>query len=142
MDTIGKLFIPLVLALAVFAITKHLVISEITYIWIFFMVFFLPYQVFVVGGIFSLIYYLLFKSIDFIVPTLIIIMGLILSIIPKTDKHTQKEESYRDPKIVIAIIMVVLLFLTMFLQSEYQKQRREQKSIKQVQPQKIIINLQ
>lgn len=149
MDKTTKVFISLVGGLAFFVITKELILSLIISVWLLFALFSLAHQIFLFFSIFSLFYYLVFKTISFVLPAIMVVLGLILVVLPKIDSGQARmtikgsNKFLPDTRIIgFLLLLAFFLFALLFSYQTFQKQQQVRQEVqKEKPPEKIIINL-
>ncbi len=127
MDKTTKVFISFIGGLFFFILTKELILSLIICFWLLFALFSLSHQIFLFFAILLLLYYLLFKTISFTYVAIMVILGLLLTIIPKPEgKNKQSVLGFlHDAKTIGFIILsVFLLFALIFSYQTYLKEQK------------------
>lgn len=144
MDKTTKMLISLLGGLVFFIVTKEMIISLIICLWLLFALFSLSHQIFLFFSIFFFVSYLVFDNIRFIYPALMVILGLLLAVLPKSVAKERQVpiRFWRDTKITGQLILVVFFVLALFFSYQtYQKQQQKQEVLTEKPPEKVIIRL-
>lgn len=157
MDKTSKIFLIFIGTLAVFAVSKDLILSLLISFWLLFWLFYLPYQFFLFFSLFLLVYYLVLKNISFVIPAIMVVLGLILAVLPKIDSGQDPGRARTTVRMTIKggsnkflpstktmgflLLLAFFLFALVFSYQEYQNQQIS-KVIKKEKPvEKVIIRL-
>lgn len=141
MDKTTKIFLVIVSGLGIYALTKELILSLVICFWLIFVLFSLPYQLFLFTAFFLLLYYLLFRNITLFYPVVAVCLGLLLAVLPRhRGKTIALKAVLSDTKTMIfAVLTAFFFFALLFSYQTYlgQGRKMQKESVKPL-PKTII----
>ena len=144
MDKSTRLFISFVAGLLVFALSRDIIFGLIVFSWMFFILFSLPYKLYLLFSVLLIIYYVIFKNINFNYIILTVVFGLLSAIIPESYKGEKNTEVdiLRDTKVFSIILLSVFFLLSLFFSYQtYQKRQQTDQDKSEKPVEKVIIQL-